>query len=118
MSQTARQLAAQINSLLDELVSLADGGNHSSARKKIKHHSARAIDKTPKGAAGAINMLVAEGFFDEPKELPTVMGRLKEIGHYHKQNAVSMNLLNMTKRRELNRFKNKETNNWEYVIRK
>ncbi|GAG80702.1 unnamed protein product, partial [marine sediment metagenome] len=39
-------------------------------------------------------------------------------GHYHKRTAVAMNLLNLTKRRILNRFKNKETKNWEYVIRK
>ena len=72
----------------------------------------------PKGALGAINTLINEKFFDVPREISVVMERLKEIGHYHKRTAIAMNLLNLTKRRALNRFKNKETKNWEYVIRK
>ena len=65
-----------------------------------------------------MSILIEEGFFDTPKELPPIMERLKEIGRYHKAPAVGMNLLELTRKRILNRFKNKSTKNWEYVIRK
>jgi len=71
-----------------------------------------------KGALGSINMLINENFFDTPKEISAIIERLKEVGHYHKRTAIAMNLLNLTKRRIFNRFKNNETKNWEYVIRK
>ncbi|MDO8686592.1 MAG: hypothetical protein Q7K11_00075 [Candidatus Berkelbacteria bacterium] len=108
-----KKIIAEIRILLDEL----DGAPSikSSPHKSI-NNSEPAISQ--KGALGAINMLMAENFFDTPKEMPVVMERLKEIGHYHKRTAIAMNLLNLTKRRILNRFKNKETKNWEYVIRK
>lgn len=108
-----KQIIGEIRVLLNEL----DGtpNTKSSPHKSITHSEAATSQK---GALGAINMLMAENFFDTPKEMPAVMDRLKEIGHYHKRTAIAMNLLNLTKRRTLNRFKNKETKNWEYVIRK
>jgi len=108
-----KQIIAEIRILLDEL---AGAPNIKSSPHKSIANSETTV--TQKGALGAINMLMAENFFDTPKEMPAVMERLKEIGHYHKRTAIAMNLLNLTKRRILNRFKNKETKNWEYVIRK
>ena len=108
-----KQIIAEIRVLLDELDS---SPNIKSSPHNGITHSETATSQ--KGALGAINMLMAENFFDTPKEMPGVMDRLKEIGHYHKRTAIAMNLLNLTKRRILNRFKNKETKNWEYVIRK
>ena len=104
----------EIKDLLDELS--GSFGKNPAHRKAADELSA---NKTlQKGASGAINMLIEENFFDSPKEISTILQRLKEVGHYHKSTAVAMNLLNLTKRRILNRFKNKETKNWEYVIRK
>lgn len=109
-----KTIITEIRALLDEL---GDTFGIKSPRDKITSHVSKAA--TPqKGALGAINILMDENFFDVPKEMPSVLERLKEIGHYHKRTAISMNLLNLTKRRILNRFKNKETKNWEYVIRK
>lgn len=107
-----KQIITEIRALLDELggVPNAKPSPHKSA------HSDSTVSQ--KGALGAISMLMEENFFDTPKEMPAVMDRLKEVGHYHKRTAIAMNLLNLTKRRILNRFKNKETKNWEYVIRK
>jgi len=104
----------EIKGLLDEL----------SSSFGVKPTYGQAISKAkasapfPKGALGAINMLIEEKFFDTPKEISAITEKLKEMGHYHKSTAVAMNLLNLTKRRTLNRFKNKETKNWEYVVRK
>ena len=109
-----KTIITEIRDLLEEL----DGTfGIKSPHDKITSY----VNKTAtsqKGALGAINILMGEKFFDVPREMPTVLERLKEIGHYHKRTAISMNLLNLTKRRILNRFKNKETKNWEYVIRK
>jgi len=104
----------EIKDLLDEMGdSLGIKTGHGQIAKKTK------IDtSSPKGALGAINMLIEEKFFDTPKEISEVIEKLKEVGHYYKSTAVAMNLLNLTKRRVLNRFKNKETKNWKYVIRK
>lgn len=104
----------EIKGLLDELGS---SFGVKPSRDKITSQTGKSI-ASPKGALGAINMLIDEKFFDVPREMSTVIERLTEIGHYHKRTTIAMNLLNLTKRRILNRFKNKETKNWEYVIRK
>ena len=107
-------IISEIKGLLDELGSSFG----------LKFSYSQSVNKTkasvslPKGALGAISMLIEEKFFNIPKEMSAVIEKLKELGHYHKSTAVAMNLLNLTKRRTLNRFKNKETKNWEYVIRK
>ena len=107
-------IISEIKKLLDELGgSLGIKTDHSQITKKTKVDTS-----SPRGALGAINMLIEEKFFDTPKEISAVIEKLKEVGHYHKSTAVAMNLLNLTKRRTLNRFKNKKTKNWEYVIRK
>ena len=104
----------EIKGLLEEL----DGSfNETPAHGKAVNRVS-ANKSLQKGALGAINMLIGENFFDAPKEISAILQKLKEIGRYHKPTAVAMNLLNLTKRRILNRFQNKETKNWEYVIRK
>ena len=113
MKKDAYKIASEIKELLDQLVIMASG------QKKGKRitKTAKAITHS-KGASGALSMLTEEGFFDTPKDISLIMGRLKEIGRYYPKTTVSMNLLNLTKRRIFNRFKNKETKNWEYVVRK
>lgn len=107
-------IISEIKSLLDQLgSSFGVDPVHGQGVNKIKIGTS-----LPKGALGAINMLIEEKFFDAPKEISAIIEKLKEMGHYHKPTAVAMNLLNLTKRRTLNRFKNKKTKNWEYVIRK
>lgn len=107
--------------IIDEIKNMLDELGSSLGTKSVRNKS---VDKShdtissPKGALGAINILIEEKFFDTPKEISVILEKLKEIGHYHKSTAIAMNLLNLTKRRILNRFKNKETKNWEYVIRK
>jgi len=109
-----KTIIGEMKNLLEELdSSLGSKTAHSKNVSKV-----RETTTPPKGALGAINILIEEKFFDTPKEISTILEKLKEIGHYHKSTAIAMNLLNLTKRRILNRFKNKETKNWEYVIRK
>lgn len=104
----------EIRGLLEELCNSFD--LKPSSEKIIKQKSKTVA--TPKGALGAINMLIDEKFFNTPKEISKIIKKLEEIGHYHKRTTIAMNLLNLTKRRVLNRFKSKETKNWEYVIRR
>ena len=104
----------EIKNLLDELGSSL---NVKFSDEKLTNHVSKSID-SQKGALGAINILINEKFFEVPREISTVMERMTEIGHYHNRNAVAMNLLNLTRRRILNRLKNKDTKNWEYVLRK
>jgi len=111
MESKAQKIAEQIKSLLDELVMLSRGTYKGKQTKK-------GIATTPKGAIGALTMLTEEGFFDTPKDISTIMEKLKEIGRYYPQTTVSMNLLNLTKRRVFNRLKDKDTKNWLYVLRK
>lgn len=110
----SKLIIREIKSLLDEL------NNSSGIKSAHRQPGYKANSKAllSKGAVGAINMLIEENFFDSPKEISVILERLKEVGHYHKRTTIAMNLLNLTKRRVLNRFKNKETKNWEYVIRK
>ncbi|MFA5742617.1 MAG: hypothetical protein WCX77_04210 [Candidatus Paceibacterota bacterium] len=113
MENDIKKIAAQIKSLVDELAALANASNPKGQSTKKKVRTAEA-----KGAIGALNLLAEEGFFDTPKDISLVMGKLKEIGRYYPQPAVSMNLLNLTRRRIFTRIPDKETKNWLYVIKK
>lgn len=117
MEKSPKKIAEQIIALVTELSQMA-GGN--GAIKRVLSKKTIRADRLPikKGATGALEMLIEEGFFNNLTELGAVMERLKEIGHYHQKTTISMNLLNLTKHRTLNRFKSKETKNWEYVLRK
>ena len=110
---TPQKIADQIKTLLDELVGMTEG-------KAMAKTGAKRIVSTsvPKGASGALKLLTNDGFFDTPQDISKIMEKLKEIGRYYPQPSVSMNLLNLTKRREFNRIKDKETKNWLYVLRK
>lgn len=111
-----QEIIEKIIDLANELAEMVgSGGTRERSLKKTKK---KVSVSAKKGAMGAIEMLINEGYFDKLKDLNAVMERLKEIGHYHKTSTVSMNLLNLTRGRVLNRFKNTETKKWEYVIRR
>ncbi len=109
----SQKIVEQIKLLLNELIVLAGEKPNSKSNTKNKVAST-----TRKGAAGALAMLIEEGFFDSPKKISVVMKKLKEIGRYYPQTTVAMNLLNLTKRRTFNRLEDKGTKNWLYVLRK
>lgn len=110
---TPQKIADQIKTLLDQLVEMT--GEKAVAKVGAKKVASTSI---PKGASGALKILTDDGFFDTPQDISKIMEKLKEIGRYYPQSSVSMNLLNLTKRREFNRIKDKETKNWLYVLRK
>ncbi|MFA6270045.1 MAG: hypothetical protein WC657_02435 [Candidatus Paceibacterota bacterium] len=113
MKNTPQKIVDQIKSLLDELVSATEGKTN--LKNVVKRQSNSII---PKGASGALKILTNDGFFDTPQDISKIMEKLKEIGRYYPKTSISMNLLNLTKRREFNRIKDKETKNWLYVLRK
>ena len=110
---TPQKVADQIKALLDELVAMT--GEKAVAKTGAKRVVSALV---PKGASGALKILTDDGFFDTPQDISKIMEKLKEIGRYYPQTSVSMNLLNLTKRREFNRIKDKETKNWLYLLRK
>lgn len=109
MKQNIQKIAEQIKNLVDELVAMSIN------EKKGKKQN---IATPNKGAIGALSMLIEEGFFDEPKDISIIMEKLKEVGRYYPNTTVSMNLLNLTRRRVFNRLKDKDKKNWLYVLRK
>ena len=113
MKKEAQKIGEQIKELVDRLVAMASS---QPIDKKVLKRTG--IATTTKGASGALSLLINEGFFDSPKDLNSIMGKLKEIGRYYPTPSVSMNLLNLTKRRTFNRLKDKETKGWQYVLRK
>ncbi|MCJ7786632.1 hypothetical protein MUP06_00215 [Patescibacteria group bacterium] len=108
MKKEAQKIADQIKQLVDQLAAMATA----------KSSVGKPLAKAKKGASGSLSMLIEEGFFDSPKDLPTIMSRLEEIGHWYPKPTVSMNLLNLTKRRTFNRLKDTKNKNWKYVLRK
>jgi len=113
MAKKTNELVAQIKKLVDELAALNDGHTPSHGRS---HNKKTVANK--KGAAGAISILIEEGFFDSPKNLKSIQEKLKEIGRYYSRELVSMNLLNLVKRRVLSRQKEGKNKNWQYVLRR
>ena len=112
MKKEALKIAEQIKQLVDQLVEI------STAKTQGGKPSIQAKPKAKKGAAGGLEMLIEEGFFNSPKDFPAVIVRLQEIGRYYSKPTVAMNLLNLTKRRTLHRMKDNETKKWKYVIRR
>jgi len=112
MKTDAQKIAGQIKRLVDQLAEM------SLARPELGNVPTQVKAQNKKGAAGALTILIEEGFFDSPKDLSEVMSKLEEIGHWHKKTTVSMNLLNLTKRRIFNRIKDKQKKKWRYVIRR
>jgi len=113
MVSREEKLIVQIKKLVDEYFALS----HKRV-PLIEHRAKQKNTYTKKGAAGAISMLIEEGFFNSPKDLQSVLEKLKEIGRYYAKGLVSMNLLNLTRRRVMNRIKEGDNKNWKYVIRK
>ena len=113
MAKKVDELVAQIKKLIDELAALSDRRTSSSG-----HVTSNKTVPSKKGAAGAISILIEEGFFDSPKRLQSIQEKLKEIGRYYERGLVSMNLLNLVKRRVLSRQKEGKNKNWQYVLRK
>jgi hypothetical protein len=112
MKKDAHIIADKIKTLVDQLAALSGGQSRGRLLQQPKPTS------VAKGASGALSALMEEGFFDTPKGLSSIFEKLQEIGRYYPRTTVSMNLLNLTKRRVLNRLKDKETRNWQYVLRK
>jgi hypothetical protein len=110
----AEKIANQIKNLTDELLALTLADGISSPNGKNPFN----LKANYKGAAGALAMLTNEGFFDSPRNIAAVMDKLKEIGRHYPQPTVSMNLLNLTKRRTFSRIADKDTKKWLYVLRK
>ena len=115
MLRNPKTILSEIKSLVEELELALEGIPLKHKKPSLKKSSSA---KKPKGVPGSLSILIEEGFFDTPRERNSIMERLKEIGHYHKTPAVGMKLLELTRKRILNRFKSKDTKNWEYVIRK
>jgi hypothetical protein len=113
MNKTPQQIAEEIRDLVSELVTMASG-----SRAGSKKGPQSRPQKSTKGASGALSILVGEGFFDQPRELSAIMTKLCEIGRLYPKNSVSMNLLNLTRRRLLSRIKDSKTKRWQYVLRK
>jgi len=112
MDKNAQKIIEEIKNLLDQLASIYEG---KPIKKLVKQSKSVNITK---GASGALSMLIEEGFFDKPKDISAITGRLQEIGRYYPRTSVAMNLLNFTKRRVFNRLKSKGVKNWQYVLRK
>ncbi len=113
MENNIQKIVDQIKNLVDDLAMMSGG----ISIKKQKTQKRENIS-IPKGASGALTLLTEDGFFDTPRDIATIMEKLKEIGRYYPQTSISMNLLNLTKRRIFNRLKDKDTKNWLYLLRK
>lgn len=110
----ANKIAEQIKGLVDELVALSSENSVNNSKKE----KTLSLTSNHKGASGALVMLTDEGFFDSPRSIAVIMDKLKEVGRHYPQTTVSMNLLNLVKRRTFTRLMDKETKNWLYVLRK
>lgn len=109
MKKEPSQIAKQILTLVNELVEMTGNSatNLQASNKEVK-----------KGAVGALELLIEEGFLNSPQGLVMVIEKLKELGRHYPKSTISMGLLNLTRSRILVRIRNVKTKNWEYVIRK
>lgn len=114
MSKDPKKITEQIISLVNELAKLAG------VRTKKLPASIGTAKRKMVGATGGLRLLIDEGYFDSPKQLPEIIDKLREEGRHYSQATVSMGLLNLVRERILTRFKEKKgkIEIWKYVIRK
>ncbi len=110
MKRNKEQIIRDINALLQELGSTAE------TTSPLVHNMGTLKNSTKKGCVGALQSLIEEGFFSELKKLEEVLTKLEEEGEPYSRALVSMNLLNLVKRKVLRRIKREDK--WQYVIRK
>ncbi len=113
MKKTTSEIITQIRALLNEL----EGVPLESVQSQ-KHVVAKLSFKKATGCIGAIQELIEEGFFKTQKTVAQVLEKLKEEGQPYSKALVSMNLLNLVKppRKTLRRIK--ESDQWQYIVRK
>lgn len=116
MKKDPKQLAENIIALVSELAELV--GGKIETRPVRAPRSPRESRKDTSGATGGLRVLVDEGYFDSPRQLPEIIERLKQEGRHYSSAAISMGLLNLVKERALMRFREKNDKKWKYVIRK
>lgn len=116
MKKNPKQLAENIITLVLELAELA-GGKIETRPARVPR-SPRESRKDTSGATGGLRVLIDEGYFDSPRQLPEIIERLKQEGRHYSSAAISMGLLNLVKERVLIRFRDKGDKKWKYVIRK
>lgn len=117
MKKDPQKIVEQINLLVSELATLA-GVSGIKPAAQAKRSSSKG-EKDTSGATGGIRLLIDEGKFDSPKQLPEIMEFLKQEGRHYSSQTVSMGLLNLaTKERVLTRFRDKGEKSWKYAIRR
>jgi len=67
------------------------------------------------GAKVRVRGLIGDDFFQTPRSLKAIQDKLAEDGHIYPQSGLSARLIELTKARELRRFKDKDV--WVYVNR-
>ncbi|MDD5110234.1 MAG: hypothetical protein PHI63_03385 [Patescibacteria group bacterium] len=107
-------IISQIAQLLEELRETLGEKSDLQSRRHFVLPSKRKAS----GVTGGINTLIHENFFDTPRSLSTVRGKLREMGYFYSDPAIATKLLRLVKSRDLNRIFNQKDNKWEYVIRK
>lgn len=110
MKRNKEQIIKEINILLEELASHKSGSNF------LKDNVITKSKKATTGCVGALQSLIDEGFFAELKKIEEVLPKLEEEGEPYSRELVSMNLLNLVKKKVLRRIK--RDNKWNYIVRK
>jgi len=116
MSKDPKKLAEKIIAQVLELAKLAGGKIDTTLVKTL--HSQGGSQKNTSGATGGLRILVDEEYFDNPKQLPGIIERLKQEGRHYSSATISMGLLYLVRERILTRFRDKGDKKWKYVIRK
>ncbi|MCH8986584.1 hypothetical protein IIA94_00205 [Patescibacteria group bacterium] len=118
-NRNAQDIIEKIRALLDELSSSA----FTDAKNRTLH---TLTDQSPQkisysGATGGVKMLLAEGFFREPKALPEVVSHLHQEGFNYSRQVISVALLRFVRSRRLLRRpteNQKGREKWVYAERK
>ena len=111
MKKTISEIIAEIRSLLDELEGVLVGTSLLRSGDITQKPAKKVV-----GCIGAIQDLINEKFFETQKGIFQVVDKLKEEGQPYSRELVSMNLLNLVKRKILRRIK--ENDLWQYILRK
>jgi len=110
MKRNKEQIIKEINDLLIELSSFDKEADVMEGKMKAGKKN------LVSGCIGVLQSLIDDGFFDELKKIENVLVKLEEEGEPYSRELVSMNLLNIVRKKTLRRIK--RDNKWHYIVRK
>lgn len=114
--KTINQIIVEIKKLLKELESRINLNNKRIKDNGVYSKDVKSVKRNSIGCIGFVETLISDGYFNSLRTSNNVMNKLEEEGQPYSRPTISMNLLNLVRKKILRRIK--KDGQWQYIVRK